>query len=99
MEHKHDIIISLNHQITCRTCGQIVPYFEEIISRVQSAKKAKRIMDEIAVAGEYKAISIYQGFVHYVRELDGLTEEITARETGDRAFEVVKITRMKEVIA
>ena len=67
----------------------------EIISKVTSASSAKRILDEIAVAGNYIASGISDGFVIYSRIADDFTEEITARKQGDRTFVITKTTTIE----
>lgn len=90
MGHEHEAIIQLNNTIKCRTCGKIAPYAEETICRVDSAVRARRIMEEIAVAGGYWASSLVSGFVVYKREQGGLTIEITAEKMSDRKYKVYK---------
>jgi len=91
-KHEHEPIISLGNLIRCRTCGQILSSMKEVISKVQSSTRARRILEEIAVAGKYKAIEFRGSFVVYSRNKDGLIEEVTAKKIGDREFEVVKRT-------
>lgn len=64
----------------------------EVISKVTSASSAKRILDEIAVAGSYIASGFSDGFVVYSREKDELREEITASKQGDRSFVITRTT-------
>ena len=64
----------------------------EIIGRMQSAKSASRMLEQIAVAGHYTAKSFDNSFVVYVRHSFGLIEEITIKKLGQRRFEIVKTT-------
>ena len=91
-EHEHDPIVGLDRVIRCRTCGHVLPYMKETISKVQSSSRARRILEEIAVAGNYKAVNFSGLFVVYSKNKDGLTEEVTAKKLGDREFEVTKKT-------
>ena len=92
MEHKHEPLIGLDGIIKCRTCGQILSSIVETIGRVSSGKRAKRILEEIAVTGKYRATNFKNNFVVYTRSKDGLTEEITAEKLGERDFIVIKKT-------
>ena len=89
-EHKHDALVSLDGIIRCRTCGEILPSMEEILTKVQSQRRAKRILEEIAVAGKYRAVNHIGGFVIYSRDRNGLTEEVTARRVNEKEFNIVK---------
>ena len=95
-EHKHEGIIGNDGLIKCRTCGQILPYIEDTISKVVSALRAKRILDEIAVAGNYQAIGFNGDFVIYSKCKDNLIEEITAEKLKEREFIIKKVTKIVE---
>ena len=92
MEHKHEPIISLDGQIKCRTCGKILPFFEEELAKVSSAIRLRRILEEIAVAGNYTAISFHRGFVVYSKKIDNLREEVTGEKVANREFRIYKTT-------
>ena len=97
-EHKHEGIIGTDGLLRCRTCGQLLEQAEEEVTRVGSKVKAKRVLDEIAVAGNYFASSFEGGFVVYTRKKDGVTEEITGEQLTDRDFVIKKRFTTKEVI-
>ena len=63
---------------------------EQEIGKVQSAVGAKRILEEIAVAGGYIAAGFSDGFVIYSIEKDETIEEITAKKFGERDFRIMK---------
>lgn len=65
---------------------------EKVITKVQSSVRAKRVLDEIVVAGGYQAIGFHDGFVIYEKNKDGITEQIFVRKIGDKEFEVVRKT-------
>jgi len=88
-DHEHEPIIS-GDIIRCRTCGHILPYAEETISKVSSAIRARRILDMIAVNGKYKATGFSGKFIVYSKNRDGITEEITAEKLSEREFRVFK---------
>ena len=96
-EHKHESYISLDNIIRCRTCGQVLPFIEETIGKVVSAKQAKRVLDEIAVTGKYRAIGFSGGFIIFGKNKDdSLVEEITAEKLKERNFIIKKITKTVE---
>ena len=90
MEHKHEGIIGNDDLIRCRLCGQVLSHITETISRVSSARRAKKILENIAVAGKYMAIGFNDGFIVYLKHKGIWVEEITARKIGERDFEVTK---------
>lgn len=63
---------------------------EQEIGKVQSAVGAKRILEEIAVAGGYIAAGFSDGFVVYSKTKNDITEEINARKFGERDFRIMK---------
>ena len=65
---------------------------ETIIARVQSAKSATRVLEQLAVAGFYTAKRFNGSHIVYARHIFGFVEEITVKELGQRQFEVVKTT-------
>ncbi len=82
--HEHDPIC-VDNVIKCRTCGENIPQMS--LATVQSAVQARRILDEIAAAGEYKIASSDGDFPVYSED-NGL--EITVNKLADRRFDVVK---------
>ena len=90
MKHEHEPNIQLNGMITCRTCGEILPYMEEDIAKVDSALKANRILQELAVAGNYRANSWDSGFVLYSRDKNANREELAVKKGSKRNYRVVK---------
>ena len=93
-EHKHEGQI-IDGLIKCSTCGQPLPFFEEVIGKVVSAKQAKRVLDEIAVTGEYRATGFSGGFIIFSKNKDNnLVEEITAGKIKERDFVVKKTVRV-----
>ena len=89
-EHDHEAIIGLDKILRCRICGQVLSGTERVVSKVTSSSRAKRILDEIAVAGRYQAVGFSDGFVIYSKISDELTTEVTARKIGERVFEVIR---------
>ena len=67
----------------------------ENIGMTQSAKRAKRIMEEVAVAGGYSPTSINGGFVVYERKTGTTIESVTATKQGEKKFLVTR--SVKEV--
>ena len=70
---------------------------EQAIIKAQNSARAKKILDEIAVAGGYQATGLRNGFVVYSKNEDGVIEELFVRKIGDKEFAVVKRT-IKEII-
>ena len=89
-ECEHDALIGLDCIIRCRLCGDVLPYSIETITKVQSSTRAKRILDEIAVAGNYRASSFNDSFIVYSRCRDSLIEEVSVEKVKDREFRVFK---------
>ncbi len=88
-EHEHDTYLGLDNIIRCRTCGKEV--ISMIVASVTSAARARRVLDEIAVAGGYSAVASDGDFVVY-RDNKGL--EITVTKIAERRYDVIK--RMTE---
>ena len=88
MEHKHEPYIALDGLIHCRTCGEILPEAIEEIAKVSSARRARRILEEVAIAGHYYASSWERNFTIYARERDDIIEEIAAEKLADRDYVV-----------
>ena len=65
---------------------------ETTINIVQSKSKAKDILENIAVAGKYKASGFNNGFVIYSKEKGDTIEEVTAKKVSGRKFEVFRRT-------
>ncbi|MBA7631409.1 hypothetical protein ES703_38940 [subsurface metagenome] len=65
---------------------------EQAILKVQNSVSAKRVLDEIAVAGGYQPTGFRDGFVVYSKNKDGVTEELFVKKIGDKNFEVVRKT-------
>lgn len=65
---------------------------EQVITKVQSSVSAKRVLDEIVVAGGYQAIGFHDGFVIYSKRRNEITEQVFVRKLGDKEFEVVRKT-------
>ncbi len=84
-ECKHEPVIGLDNIIKCKLCGEAV-YELIIASGIQSSTRARRILDEIAVAGDYKAISVTDKDVVYGNG----TFELTTRKIAERRYEVIK---------
>ena len=96
MEHLHEPTITLDGRFKCRTCGQVLEQATEEI-RVSSKRTAKRILDELAVAGNYYASSYERGFIVFSRTKDGVTEEITGEHINERDYRIIKRFLSKEV--
>ena len=90
MTHKHDPIEQLDGLIKCRTCGELLPSMEETIAQVDSAVKVNRILQEIAVAGHYKALTFEDGFVVYARDKGNNREELAVKKLSKRNYQVLK---------
>ena len=69
---------------------------ETIISKAQSAVSAKRILEEIAVAGSYIASGFSDGFIIFSKSKDSLVEEITVEKIKEREFVIKKTVKMVE---
>ena len=95
MEHKHEPSVDLNGLITCRTCGQILPYAEQELGKVSSAIMANRLLDEIAVKGGFHAESFEGDFIVYSKDNNGITEEITCRKKSNRVYIIYKKLQSK----
>ena len=91
-EHEHEPLIGLGGIIKCRTCGEILPSMEEEITKVSSSKRVRSILEEIAVAGRYRAYSFEGEFVVYSRDRNGLREEITGEKLSERNYRIFKRT-------
>ena len=90
MEHKHEALIGLDGIIKCRTCGQILPYAEEVLGNVPSIKVARRILDEIAIKGGHSVSAFADGFVVYTKDQDGIREEVSCRRISSREYQIYK---------
>lgn len=90
MEHKHEPIVGLDSIIRCRTCGKILPSAEYEVCKVSSAIRARRVLDEIAIAGGYAATSYDRGFVVYSKTHGGVKEEVVGEKLADRNYRVFK---------
>ena len=89
-EHKHEGLVGNDGTIRCRTCGQLLPFMTETLSRVSSSRRARRILDEIAVSGRYTASTFNGRFIVFSKLKGNLMEEITANKLGEREFEITK---------
>ena len=92
-EHKHEALIGSDNIIKCSTCGKVLDKIEQEIGKVVSAVGARRLLDEIAVAGGYMAIGFNEGFIVYSKNKDGVIEEVTASKRKEREFVIKKIIR------
>jgi len=63
---------------------------EEEITQMDSAVQANRVLQEIAVAGHYRASSFMDGFVIYSRDIDKRREEVTIQKISNRKFRVYR---------
>jgi len=92
--HVHEPVINLMGAIVCRTCGETMTSYEEEITRVQSRKRARRILDEIGVSGEYMATGYADGFMTFGKPNDDypeiLYDRVFIRVLGNRSYAVVK---------
>ena len=87
-EHVHDIIVQLDGEAKCRICGESPR--EEEIAIVTSYRRANRILEEIAVAGHYRATTFERGFVVYAIERGSNREEVTAQKLSNRTYRIIK---------
>lgn len=90
MEHEHEPEIQLDGIIKCRTCGQILPYVEQQLAKVSSARMANRLLDEIAIKGGFTAETFEGDFIVYSKEKNGIREELTARKQSDRVYIILQ---------
>ena len=90
MEHIHEPIVQLDGLIKCRTCGAAMPYTEQELGKVSSARMANRLLDEIAVKGEFHADSFDGDFIVYSKDKDGMREELTVRKESDRVYVILR---------
>ena len=91
MEHKHDPVVILG-SIKCRLCGKLLSSATENVAVADSAVRANRILQEIAVAGQYRADSTRDGFVVYIRDHGNLQEELSVQKVSNRRYHIIKIT-------
>ena len=68
---------------------------EHVIHKAQNSVSAKKILDEIVVAGGHQATELRYGFVVYSKSRNRIIEQVFVRKIGDNDFQVVKRT-MKE---
>jgi len=92
MKHEHDPILQLDGIIKCRTCGVMLSNMEEEITTVTSRRRAEKVLQELAVAGGYRASGFDDGFVVYRIEKNGNEEEVTAKKKEGVGYKVVKRT-------
>lgn len=93
--HTHKPIIGKG-VIRCQTCDKFLDSAEEEILVAQSAIRAKRVQDEIAIAGGYTASGHEGDSVVYAKVLNGLTMEIVVRKVKDLEYVVIKRARVRE---
>ena len=93
MKCEHDPIVQLDDLIRCRKCGELLPEMEEEIATVSSRKRANNVLQEIAVAGGYRASGMQDGFVVYRKMQNENEEEVTAQKNKGFGYKVVKRTR------
>ena len=68
-----------------------------MLATVQSLKRARRLLDELAVEGQWKPGEYGECSIVYTRVMDsGQVEELTIYKKGERHWEVVRQT--KEVV-
>lgn len=98
LEHVHKSAVLPTGNIVCKECGEQLERHEEIITKSQSAKRAKRMVEEIAVSGHYCAQGYANGYVVYGRDSEkGLHEEVFVRKINDKDFHIIKIVSKQEV--
>lgn len=90
MKHEHDPILQLGGIIRCRKCGEILPEMTEEITTVTSRRRAEKILQEIAVAGKYRADRFEGGFVVYSRTTEDNEEEVQAQKKEGVGYRVIK---------
>ena len=94
--HQHDFVETTAGS-RCRFCGRTMEELMEdsieIIHSGDSGRKARRVLEHIAVTGEYTAIGMKNGFVIYTRNRDGITEELYIEKPNSRSFQVVKLIK------
>ena len=94
-EHRHEPIIGLDNILRCRTCGKELSSAEEIIVKTQSALSARRVQDEIAIAGRYFASHFQYGSLVYSKSENGLRYELSLMHVKDKDYIVIR-TVVKE---
>ena len=90
MEHEHEPFIDLGGLIKCRTCGQVLPYAEQELGKVSSARMANRLLDEIAIKGGFHAESFEGDFIIYAKDKNSIREELTVKKKSDRVYIVLQ---------
>ena len=90
MECKHEPLIGIDNLIRCRSCGQILPYAEQQLAKVSSARMANRVLDEIAIKGGFHAESFDGNFIVYSKDKNGIREEVTATKKSDRVYVIMQ---------
>ena len=90
MKHKHEPLVGLNGIIKCKDCGEVLSYAEQELGKVSSARMANRLLDEIAVKGEFHADSFDGDFIVYSKDKDGMREELTVKKESDRVYVILR---------
>ncbi len=98
VKHVHEGLITFDKKLKCRICKKELDSYEEKISTEVSARRALRIIKEIAQAGEFTVSDGSPDFPLYTKNIDGLVIEVTAKRIDGREYEVTKRVRYKEVI-
>ena len=90
MTHEHEPLVDLSGLIKCRTCGEVMPYAEQELGKVSSARMANRLLDEIAIKGGFHAESFEGDFIVYAKDKDGIREEVTAKKKAERVYIILQ---------
>jgi hypothetical protein len=77
-------------------CKKEFDHFEEEIAKVDSAKQVRSIIENIAVTGNYTAVSFIGGFVVYSICRGNIVEELTGHKIKDRQYQVIRGFRKVE---
>ena len=91
----HEFITGLDGIPRCRKCGQIGGKHMEELGIFWSLKQARRVMDEIAVSGNYRPDEVGPKSVIY-RRSNGIQESLYIIKKADRQWCIIKEIKVKE---
>ena len=90
MEHVHDVEITADSLLRCRSCGAFLENTEKELATFSSKSMTRNMLEEIAVAGKYIATSFSDGFITYTKEGHGIREEVYGKKKNERTYAIIK---------